>query len=462
MGVGPYQNAYLTDPVKQQLARNRALVGVTQDMEPSIPPEIAATAIKKRLEEIPQSMSDGFEFGEPDNYVSDIPGPDDNIDVKPMSIPGSAADPEFDIKKKLIERYTGLEEPTPYKPSTGEKIYSYGFLPILAGLENYFSKGRSNAAMGEVKRMGDVLGGKQSEYAKAMERYMGEKGSLENKLAEQQQFEAGAPMRDAQLGAAQTSQKLNEQNIKTKQQDMDRYDKFNEEASTAIANLPPGSKVESINAVIAPIRAKYYPEEALYKPTDDNWMAKLLMGAQVQEQVRNAPKPLPPTETDKVTALDNSFKSINSILTNFNPEFVGPIAGRWGSIKEYFNALPTEEAKFRTTQAEVTNLLRNALFGGALTPNEAKAFKNQMANYNMTPETYISTLREIQSRVAEKRKSFLSNLSPTYITQPLEEKAPSSFVPSTGVKMINTQAEYDALQIGEKYVDSQGNPGQKR
>ena len=463
MGVGPYQKAYLTDPVEQQIARTRALQGMvptaTPDMtEPSVPPDIAATALQKRLE-IPQSMSEGFEFGSPDNYAAaDMPGPEQDISVKPMSIPGPSDSPEFDLKKKLIERYSGLQEPTPYKPSTSEKVYSYGFLPILAGLENYFSKGRSNAAMGEVKRMGDVLGGKQEQYGKAMERYMGEKGSLENKLASQQQFEAGAPMREAQLGAAQTSQKLNEQNIAAKQQDMDRYNKFHEEASTAIATLPPGSKVEAINEVIAPIRAKYYPEESLYKETNNDWLAKLI-GA---ENLRNAPKPMPATETNKITEIDNSFNAINGILENFNPEFVGPAKGRMGSVKEDLRLLGTDEAKFRINVAELKGKVRNALYGGALTPSEQKAFDDQFPSYYMSPETFIATFRSLQNQLAEKRKTALANLSSTFITQPLQEKPPSPFVPSTGGRVINTQAEYDALELGEKYVDSQGNPGQKR
>jgi len=91
-------------------------------------------------------------------------------------------DDEFDIRKALVDRYKAMIEPKPYEPGTAEKIYSYGALPILAGLETYFTKGKGNAAMLEIGRQADLMGGAKDRYQSELSDYASQKGAIEKML----------------------------------------------------------------------------------------------------------------------------------------------------------------------------------------------------------------------------------------------------------------------------------------
>lgn len=105
-------------------------------------------------------------------------------------------------------------------------------------------------------------------------------------------------------------------------------------------------------------------------------------------------KPPTPQEREKLTENESSLQSLSRLGNLYKPEFVGPVRGRAGQLRQAFGgtagveALSEEESRFRAEGAAFRNKLIKAITGSALSSNEQDRILKQIPSENDPPQTW--------------------------------------------------------------------------
>jgi hypothetical protein len=154
----------------------------------------------------------------------------------------------------------------------------------------------------------------------------------------------------------------------------------------------------------------------------------------------------------------------------FDPDVVGPIAGRWAGFRERYNIPFTESPTsdqiiFRQITQMIGDDLVRLRSGAAISIPEYDRLMKMMPDPNLPPKTFKAKLEGLQrafSRMVEAKQRILRETG--YIV-PGETQLPttkSKSISSKVIPTIKTQQEYDALPSGSTYKDDEGNIGVKK
>lgn len=173
----------------------------------------------------------------------------------------------------------------------------------------------------------------------------------------------------------------------------------------------------------------------------------------------------PPMQNPSVSAETQmrevfSQKSLlDESIKNLTPDKVGLIDKKFKTVGAYVdNSTDPEAIYFRSITELANTVIRNNFYGATLTPNELRAFSEIAANRNLSPKAFSAQVKAMKfsfDRIEDsiRKAAALSN-------RPFRDNAGSEL--TTKPIVVNSQAEYDRLKPGTRYVDSEGNEAVKK
>ena len=124
----------------------------------------------------------------------------------------------------------------------------------------------------------------------------------------------------------------------------------------------------------------------------------------------NLPKPISPAERTSIAEGEAAIDSLNNIKSLFDEKFVGPIAGRAGTVGELFGANPQEQSSFIAATAAFKNQIIKEITGAQMSEVEAKRILKQVPDVNNPPTVWMArweqSLRNIE-RLQKRRIEIL-------------------------------------------------------
>lgn len=146
--------------------------------------------------------------------------------------------------------------------------------------------------------------------------------------------------------------------------------------------------------------------------TDPNRFAAIVSGAQdayQQKQIEVAaaqgregakarlevPEKASPAERKEITELAANEARLSGIEMLYKPEYVGPITGRAGMLREeYTGQISPDEAEFRSRVKSYNNYLIKQITGAQMSEKEADRIKGESPQLNLPPVTFDARLRQ--------------------------------------------------------------------
>jgi hypothetical protein len=112
----------------------------------------------------------------------------------------------------------------------------------------------------------------------------------------------------------------------------------------------------------------------------------------------------------KVQFVAETRGMVKDAIEHFDPEFVGPIAGRTATVKEWFNGLTDEkQVEFRQMVNEINQVKRHELYGGTLTGNEKSAFDEISLDSKLSPKAFLARLKALERKLGYKESALMKS-----------------------------------------------------
>lgn len=160
-------------------------------------------------------------------------------------------------------------------------------------------------------------------------------------------------------------------------------------------------------------------------------------------------KPLEGIVAKEVGDINAVLAQHADITTLYKADYVGPIRGRWGSVKGVTGDITTDEVQLRRSIEDMKDTLLRARSGAAITQQEYTRLSGLVPNVTDQPVVFegklegfaraAEQLREEKLRVATTARSALREQTPA--PRPL-----SSAAPAAGAKSMTPQDVLDAMQ----------------
>ena len=99
-----------------------------------------------------------------------------------------------------------------------------------------------------------------------------------------------------------------------------------------------------------------------------------------------------------------ALEQSRSIIDKFDPDFVGPYAGRYGNIKELIGNLGYDEAEFRGVVARTRNATIKAITGSQMCEPEATRIRQELPEFTLSPEAFIARMKLTYANLYEMAK----------------------------------------------------------
>lgn len=135
-----------------------------------------------------------------------------------------------------------------------------------------------------------------------------------------------------------------------------------------------------------------------------------------KEPARTTDRPTlkPPSagERDALIGDSSYLADIKAVRESFNPQFVGPVAGRAGGTRVAVGMSRKGETEFRSRVAGLRNQILKMRSGGAVTEGEAARLLEELPTENLPSAEFLSRLDTFERRfrvIAESRRDVLSS-----------------------------------------------------
>lgn len=123
-------------------------------------------------------------------------------------------------------------------------------------------------------------------------------------------------------------------------------------------------------------------------------------------------KPLPAGEMGKLSDLEVLLKNVDVARSNFDKEYVGPVAGRVGSMKEQVVDIPEKQVTFYAAVRDAKDALLRARSGAQINEQEYQRLVKFLPDENLPPANFIARLnrfeKELQTTITVKRSTLKS------------------------------------------------------
>ena len=117
-------------------------------------------------------------------------------------------------------------------------------------------------------------------------------------------------------------------------------------------------------------------------------------GAEAARIRLETPEKLSQKERMEEIESENTISRLQALESLYRPEFVGPVAGRAGGVREaYTGDITPQEAEFRARTTSFNNQMIKDITGAQMSEPEAKRIKAELPDVNMPPVTYEARLR---------------------------------------------------------------------
>ena len=196
--------------------------------------------------------------------------------------------------------------------------------------------------------------------------------------------------------------------------------KMQREAEAPLATTQLGHDREAITQEM--FQGKYGPG-VLYKqlnPDEQTKVNTVLMDRQGQLAERRAygtqraqlqvpDKPSQQERRDMVEDL-TTIGQLDVLQNLYDPVFVGPIAGRYGSMTEVVGLIGEDEATFRAQVASIKNQTIKLITGAQMSEPEAIRIMKQIPDTNNPPSVFQARLKQTRANIvmmAKKRREIL-------------------------------------------------------
>lgn len=107
--------------------------------------------------------------------------------------------------------------------------------------------------------------------------------------------------------------------------------------------------------------------------------------------------PVAPTgaQRTQLTGAENIDAIAAQVQNEFNPDYVGPAAGRWKAFEQMIPGFKTDPkvAKFYATTSSLLNITMNNLSGAAVNEHEAARILGQVPSQTDKPEVFLAKLQ---------------------------------------------------------------------
>ncbi len=209
------------------------------------------------------------------------------------------------------------------------------------------------------------------------------------------------------------------------------------------------------------------------------------MGIDLQElalkQAGGGGRPLSAPTINRLAEDAEKLTNLQSLAESFNPDYANSWTG--GQVENFLGRLGWEGGWTGATPGQANwwqqydrqkNVIRNELFGAALTPNEQAEFDKADINPNMSDGVIKANLK-MQADIVQRG---LQRQARTWAAQGYNRGAiqeatgladafgasvlPGAATASGGPVQIGSRAEYQALPVGAEYVDPNGQIRRKR
>lgn len=124
------------------------------------------------------------------------------------------------------------------------------------------------------------------------------------------------------------------------------------------------------------------------------------------------PANTPPSDrqSDDLQAIREARSNIRDGFSHYKEQFVGPVAGRFGTVKEWFNSLTDEEqVDFRSFMAEIDLIRRNNYFGATLTQGEKQAFNQVSLDTKLSPKAFVVRVNSLVQKLNNREKALMGS-----------------------------------------------------
>lgn len=141
-------------------------------------------------------------------------------------------------------------------------------------------------------------------------------------------------------------------------------------------------------------------------------------------------KPLPAGEMGKLSDLEVLLNNVQIARSNFDKSYVGPVAGRVGSVKEQLVDLPEKQVTFYAAVRDAKDALLRARSGAQINEQEYQRLVKFLPDENLPSANFVARLnrfeKELQTTLSVKRSTLKSGGYGT-VVQP--QKAPQQKTP---------------------------------
>jgi hypothetical protein len=153
-----------------------------------------------------------------------------------------------------------------------------------------------------------------------------------------------------------------------------------------------------------------FPPQVVYLQTDKGFVPMPARGAGVGDLPMGKPveglgKPMPSDQMTKLSDLDTLQKQIDDTKRLFKPEYVGPVAGRYGSLKEKVVDIPEDQVKFYATVRDMKDSLLRARSGAQINEQEYKRLVSFLPDENLPSGNFAARLTRFNDLINQVSSS---------------------------------------------------------
>lgn len=148
---------------------------------------------------------------------------------------------------------------------------------------------------------------------------------------------------------------------------------------------------------------------------------------------------------DKAEAISSTFGLLDTIEKNFDPAWVGPVAGRLTSASTMTDIMNSQQKSvFASALSSLFNELLKLRSGAAVTESELARLQQEMPTLNMPPQTFMARMGLFRNLLELKRDAWMSgkvldisSVTPEGHALPKDPQLPESLRPNQNQKILS-------------------------
>jgi hypothetical protein len=127
-------------------------------------------------------------------------------------------------------------------------------------------------------------------------------------------------------------------------------------------------------------------------------------------------------ERERLASGAATLDSLDNLRTLYNDNYVGPLEGRWGMMKDVFGQNPQEQSNFYAASSALENAVIKEITGAQMGEAEATRIKRQVPRPTDHPKAWVAKWKQSVRNVAMLRKRRMEIMEKSGLKVPEPEK----------------------------------------